>query len=226
MRCALLIFSLLGVFIAAWLSHPPHVLAPFAQANPSPAKVAAAPQYNSRFVSSQLTDFVHSSSVTALPGGDLMAVWFAGSREGAADVQVRTARFDARSGEWGGEQVLATRESTRDGTQRYIRKLGNPVIALGPDKRLWMFYVSVSVGGWATSAINVMVSDDLGANWSAPRQLVTSPFFNISTLVRAAPVFHADGSIGLPVYHEFMGKFAEYLYLSACLLYTSPSPRD
>ena len=93
MRCALLIFSLLGVFIAAWLSHPPHVLAPFAQANPSPAKVAAAPQYNSRFVSSQLTDFVHSSSVTALPGGDLMAVWFAGSREGAADVQVRTARF-------------------------------------------------------------------------------------------------------------------------------------
>lgn len=111
--------------------------------------------------------------------------------------------------------MLATRESTRDGTQRYIRKLGNPVIALGPDKRLWMFYVSVSVGGWATSAINLMVSDDLGANWSAPRQLVTSPFFNISTLVRAAPVFHADGSIGLPVYHEFMGKFAEYLYLSA-----------
>ena len=215
MRSALLICSLLAVFVAAWLSHPPHVLAPFAQVAPNTMKVAAAPQYTSRFVSSQLTDFVHSSSVTALPGGDLIAVWFAGSREGAADVQVRTARFDARSGEWGTEQVLATRESTRDGTQRYIRKLGNPVIALGPDKRLWMFYVSVSVGGWATSAINLMVSDDLGTNWSAPRQLVTSPFFNISTLVRAAPVFHADGSIGLPVYHEFMGKFAEYLYLSA-----------
>ncbi len=214
MRSALLICSLLAVFFAAWQSHPPHVLAPFAQASPNTSKVATAPQYTSRFVSSQLTDFVHASSVTALPGGDLMAVWFAGSREGAADVQVRTARFDARSGEWGAEQVLATRESTRDGTQRYIRKLGNPVIALGPDKRLWMFYVSVSVGGWATSAINVMVSTDLGANWSAPRQLVTSPFFNISTLVRAAPVFHADSSIGLPVYHEFMGKFAEYLYLS------------
>ncbi|MFP3495026.1 sialidase family protein [Pseudomonas sp. SIMBA_059] len=215
MRSALIICSLLAVFFAAWQSHPPHALAPFAQAGPSDTPAATTPHYTSRFVSSQLTDFVHSSSVTALPGGDLMAVWFAGSREGAADVQVRTARFDARSGEWGAEQVLATRESTRDGTQRYIRKLGNPVIALGPDQRLWMFYVSVSVGGWATSAINVMVSQDLGANWSAPRQLVTSPFFNISTLVRAAPVFHADGSIGLPVYHEFMGKFAEYLYLSA-----------
>ncbi|MBW8354072.1 MAG: exo-alpha-sialidase [Pseudomonas sp.] len=208
---------LAAVFIAAWRSHPPHQLAPFAQAAVSSETAAtnSTPQYNSRFVSSDLDDFVHSSSVTALPGGDLMAVWFAGSREGAADVQVRSARFDAKTGEWGAEQVLATRESTRDGTGRYIRKLGNPVIALGPDQRLWMFYVSVSVGGWATSAINLMVSDDLGRSWSAPRQLVTSPFFNISTLVRAAPVFHADGSIGLPVYHEFMGKFAEYLYLSA-----------
>jgi len=214
MRSLLLISSLLVIFSAAWLSHPPHVLAPFAQADQGTSKPAQAAQYSSRFVSSQLNDFVHSSSLTALPGGDLMAVWFAGSREGAADVQVRTARFDADSAEWGPEQVLATRESTRDGTQRYIRKLGNPVIALGPDNRLWMFYVSVSVGGWATSAINVMVSDDLGSNWSTPRQLITSPFFNISTLVRAAPVFHADGSIGLPVYHEFMGKFAEYLYLS------------
>lgn len=214
-RAPLTICSLLLVFLAAWTSHPPHVLAPFAQAGKDTSPAAAAPQYSSRFVSSQLNDFVHSSSVTALPGGDLMAVWFAGSREGAADVQVRTARFDAKSAEWGPEQVLATRESTRDGTHRYIRKLGNPVIALAPDNRLWMFYVSVSVGGWATSAINVMVSDDLGTTWSAPRQLITSPFFNISTLVRAAPVFHADGSIGLPVYHEFMGKFAEYLYLSA-----------
>ncbi|MEY9335575.1 putative neuraminidase [Pseudomonas protegens] len=208
---------LAAVFIAAWRSHPPHQLAPFAQAavGSDAAKANSTPQYNSRFVSSDLDDFVHSSSVTALPGGDLMAVWFAGSREGAADVQVRSARFDAQSGEWGAEQVLATRESTRVGTGRYIRKLGNPVIALGPDQRLWMFYVSVSVGGWATSAINLMVSDDLGRSWSAPRQLITSPFFNISTLVRAAPVFHADGAIGLPVYHEFMGKFAEYLYLSA-----------
>lgn len=208
---------LAAIFIAAWRSHPPHQLAPFAQVVTAGQASSdnAGPQYRSRFVSSELDDFVHSSSVTALPGGDLMAVWFAGSREGAADVQVRSARFDAKSGEWGAEQVLATRESTRSGTGRYIRKLGNPVIALAPDQRLWMFYVSVSVGGWATSAINAMVSDDLGRSWSAPRQLVTSPFFNVSTLVRAAPVFHADGAIGLPVYHEFMGKFAEYLYLSA-----------
>ncbi|MHC8286054.1 sialidase family protein [Pseudomonas sp. XS1P51] len=205
------------LFAAAWFTHPAPVHSSFALMSPvmAVADKVAKPIYTSRFASSGLVDFVHSSAVTALPDGSLMAVWFAGTREGAADVQVRSARFDASSGEWGAEQVLATRDSTQQGTRRYIRKLGNPVVALAPDNRLWLFYVSVSMGGWAGSAVNVMVSDDFGGHWSAPRQLITSPFLNISTLVRSAPVFHADGSIGLPVYHEFLGKFAEYLYLSA-----------
>uniref|UniRef100_UPI000F0761E1 sialidase family protein n=1 Tax=Pseudomonas viridiflava TaxID=33069 RepID=UPI000F0761E1 len=205
-----------SIFISAWLSHPLHRISGFAVSTPTVNTESVAPKasYSSRFASSDLDDFVHSSAVTALPGGDLMSVWFAGSREGAGDVEIRTSRFDAATEEWGSEHVLATRESTQSGTGKYIRKLGNPVIALAPDKRLWLFYVSVSVGGWAGSTVNAMVSSDMGASWSPPRQLVTSPFLNISTLVRAAPVFHADGSIGLPVYHEFLGKFAEYLYLS------------
>ncbi|POA21330.1 hypothetical protein C1886_05135 [Pseudomonas sp. FW300-N1A1] len=209
-------FVLCCLFFAAWLTHPAPVHSTFALMKPVPAVAdAAKPIYTSRFASSGLVDFVHSSAVTALPDGSLMAVWFAGTREGAADVQVRSARFDAKTGEWGAEQVLVTRDSTEQGTRKYIRKLGNPVVALAPDNRLWLFYVSVSMGGWAGSAVNVMVSSDFGRQWSAPRQLITSPFLNISTLVRSAPVFHADGSIGLPVYHEFLGKFAEYLYLSA-----------
>ncbi|WP_416236032.1 sialidase family protein [Pseudomonas mandelii] len=209
-------FALACLFTGAWFTHPGAVHSSFALMSPVMAvadKVAKA-VYTSRFASSGLVDFVHSSAVTALPDGSLMSVWFAGTREGAADVQVRSARFNAKTGEWGAEQVLATRESTQQGTRKYIRKLGNPVVALAPDNRLWLFYVSVSMGGWAGSAVNVMVSEDFGESWSAPRQLITSPFLNISTLVRSAPVFHADGSIGLPVYHEFLGKFAEYLYLS------------
>ncbi|WP_240638127.1 sialidase family protein [Pseudomonas jilinensis] len=172
------------------------------------------PVYEQRFASSDLDEFVHSPSITALPDGGLMAAWFAGSREGAADVEIRTSRFDPATG-WSDEEALVTREMTRQALGKPIRKLGNPVIALAPDQRLWLFYVSVSLGGWAGSAINSMVSEDFGQSWSEPQQLVTSPFINISTLVRAAPVFHQDGSIGLPVYHEFLGKFPEYLYLSA-----------
>jgi len=207
--------ALACLFVGAWRLHPAPTHASFALMSPAMADKVAKPIYTSRFASSGLVDFVHSSAVTALPDGSLMAVWFAGTREGAADVQVRSARFNTGTGEWGPEHVMATRDSTQQGTRKYIRKLGNPVIALAPDNRIWLFYVSVSMGGWAGSAVNVMVSDDFGESWSAPRQLITSPFLNISTLVRSAPVFHADGSIGLPVYHEFLGKFAEYLYLSA-----------
>jgi predicted neuraminidase len=208
--------ALACLFVGAWITHPAPRHSSFARITPvkTLAETDAKPIYTSRFASSGLVDFVHSSSVTAMPDGSLMAVWFAGSREGAADVQVRSARFNVSTGEWGEEQVMATRDSTQQSTRRYIRKLGNPVVALAPDNRLWLFFVSVSMGGWAGSAVNVMVSDDFGAHWSAPRQLITSPFLNISTLVRSAPVFHVDGSIGLPVYHEFLGKFAEYLYLS------------
>ena len=210
--CALLLGAA-TVFACAWFGAAPHALAPFASQLPAPAD--APPAMAAHFASSDLEDFVHSASITGLPGGDLMAAWFAGTREGAADVQIRAARFDASSGQWSAERVLAGRESTQRAVGKHIRKLGNPVISLAPDNRLWLFYVSVSLGGWAGSAVNAMVSDDLGDTWSAPRQLVTSPFLNISTLVRAAPVFHADGSIGLPVYHEFLGKFPEYLHLSA-----------
>lgn len=136
------------LFAAAWFTHPAPEHSSFALMNPvrAAAEQVAKPVYTSRFASSGLVDFVHSSAVTALPDGSLMAVWFAGTREGAADVQVRSARFDAETGEWGAEQVLATRDSTQQGTRKYIRKLGNPVIALAPDSRLWLFYVSVSMG--------------------------------------------------------------------------------
>ncbi|CEA06187.1 BNR repeat-containing glycosyl hydrolase [Pseudomonas saudimassiliensis] len=208
----------LAVFVAAWVAHPAYQMADFSAfpaAGFDTTVVSQEADFEQGFASSDLHDFVHSPSVAALPGGDLMAAWFAGSREGAADVEIRGARYDAISGVWGDEEILVTREMTRRAIGKPIRKLGNPVIAFAPDQRLWLFYVSVSVGGWAGSAVNAMVSDDLGVSWSKPRQLVTTPFVNISTLVRTAPVFHADGSIGLPVYHEFLGKFPEYLYMDA-----------
>ena len=172
-----------------------------------------APFYDSDFVTQTLDLFTHAATLTTLSDGSMMAAWFGGSREGARDVKIYGARFNPVTQEWGENLVLAERDQTEQAVDRMIRKLGNPVLGQAPDGRLWLFYVSVSVGGWAGSAINYMVSDDLGANWSTPKRLVTSPFFNVSTLVRGNPVFHADGSIGLPVYHESMGKFPEYLRL-------------
>jgi len=145
--------------------------------------------------------------------GRVRAFWFSGSREGAADVTINSAVFDPAGDSWSEEKVVTGREDTQRGLHRYIAKVGNPVVARAANGELWLFYVTVSLGGWAGSSITLITSADDGEHWSAPRRLITSPFLNISTLVKGAPFFYADGTMGLPVYHEFVTKFAEILRL-------------
>ena len=145
--------------------------------------------------------------------GRVRAFWFSGSREGAADVTINSAVFDPARDVWSEEKVVTGREDTQRGLNRYIAKVGNPVVARAANGELWLFYVTVSLGGWAGSSITLITSADDGEHWSAPRRLITSPFLNISTLVKGAPFFYADGTMGLPVYHEFVTKFAEILRL-------------
>lgn len=173
------------------------------------------PLHRSDFASVATDLFVHAASVTELQDGRLLSVWFGGSREGASDVNIYGAYFDPATQQWGDNQILASRPSTHKAMGRTIRKLGNPVVSQAPDGKLWLFYVSVSLGGWGGSAINASYSTDAGVSWTTPTRLITSPFTNISTLVKGAPVYYQDGSIGLPVYHEFIGKFAELLRLDA-----------
>lgn len=155
----------------------------------------------------------HAASLVELQDGRVRAFWFSGSREGAADVTINSAVFDPARDEWGAEQVVTGREQTQRGLRRYIAKVGNPVAARAANGELWLFYVTVSLGGWAGSSITLITSADDGVHWSAPRRLITSPFINISTLVKGAPFFYADGTMGLPVYHEFVTKFAEIVRL-------------
>jgi predicted neuraminidase len=175
----------------------------------------AAPRMQTSFISTKKGVFAHAASLVETRDGRVRAFWYSGSREGARDVEIRSAVLDPQSGQWGAERAVATREATERSLQRFVSKLGNPVAARGADGTLWLFYVTVSVGGWAGSSITAISSKDEGETWSAAHRLVTSPFLNLSTLVKGAPFLYADGSLGLPVYHEFVGKFGEILRLDA-----------
>jgi predicted neuraminidase len=172
-------------------------------------------RFESHFASSRLHVQTHASSLVELKDGRILAFWFSGSREGASDVTVNSAVFDPVKDEWGAEQVVASRASTQRALHRYISKLGNPVAARAADGTLRLFYVTVSMGGWAGSSITMMTSNDDGETWGAPRRLITSPFINISTLVKGTPFLYADGTMGVPAYHESFSKFAEILHLDA-----------
>jgi len=172
------------------------------------------PVYQETFASNQVTGEVHSAGVVELSNGNIRAVWYGGTREGHKDVAIYTNIWNACSSSWGKEHIAVDIKTTRNGTGRYSRQLGNPVITRGPEETLWLFYVS-AVGGWATSSINLAISQDEGETWGPPRRLVTSPSFNFSTLVKGKAVQFTDGTIGLPVYHEFLAKFGELLRLDA-----------
>jgi len=168
----------------------------------------------SQFVSHIQNIHTHAASLVELGDGRIRAFWFAGSREGASDVEIRSAVLDPVSNRWGAEQSIVNRVKTQQLLLRYVKKIGNPVAHRAKNGTLWLFYVTVSIGGWAGSSITAITSDDDGASWSAARRLITSPFLNISTLVKGTPFNYSDGSIGLPVYHEFIGKFGELLRIS------------
>lgn len=179
------------------------------------AAASAKPFYRQQLLPNSAGLSVHSATAAEISGGRLRAFWYGGSREGAADVAIYTAVYSPADGTWSPERAVVTREAAQRQLQRYLRKLGNPVAGRDRNGRLLLFFVSVTVGGWAGSAINLMVSEDDGETWSEPRRLVATPFFNISTLVRGPLLQFSDGNLGLPVYHEMLGKFGELLRLDA-----------
>ena len=130
---------------------------------------------------------MHAASLVELRDGRLRAVWFSGSREGAGDVTIQTAIMDPASLRWSDESTLFGRQQLQQGLWRYVKKLGNPVIARAPDGTLCIWMVNVSLGGWAGSSITWARSLDEGVTWSVPRRLVTSNPYTSSIGMIEAP---------------------------------------
>lgn len=207
--------AMIGLLVLAFglgfvkVSHRP-AAAEFRVAASSGARAEAA-RFDSRFASSRLHAQAHAASLIELKDGRIRAFWFSGSREGAPDVEIHSAVFDPAVGQWGAERTIIDRDTTERGVLRYVGKLGNPVAGRAADGTLRLYYVTVSFGGWGGSSITAINSVDEGETWSVPQRLITSPFLNISTLVRNGPFLYSDGTMGLPVYHEFISKFGELL---------------
>ncbi len=170
------------------------------------------PVIESDFMSGELTREVHSATVVELNNGDIRVFWYGGKREGSKDTSIYSRVLSKADNSWSDIDEVMTRQTVLRDTRRYIRKLGNSV-AVVKGNQLWLFFVSVSVGGWAGSAVNLTVSEDNGNTWGPVKRLISSPFMNISTLVRNPPLLAENGNIIVPAYHEFIGKVAELLRL-------------
>ena len=87
--------------------------------------------------------------------GRLAAVWYAGSREGARDVAICFATQERGQSGWSKPRALLTPEQAAGELGRGIRKVGNPVIFSDRAGKLWPLYVTINVGGWSGSSLNL-----------------------------------------------------------------------
>jgi predicted neuraminidase len=211
---ALLLLAIVAAFTAMFMHRRPRALSVgFAPPPAASGTVSNDPIIQSHLVSNGSTRFVHSATAAEIGDGRIRSFWLGGTRESHSDVAIFTSLFDYATRLWSPEKSIITIDWVRRHLARNVIALGNPVAMQHEDGRLFLWFVSVSIGGWSGSAINMTVSYDGGETWQPPVRLITSPFLNISTLVRQPAFAFADGTIGLPVYHECMGLFAELLRL-------------
>lgn len=161
------------------------------------------------------TVMVHAATVIPLKSGGWRAFWYAGSREGASDVVIKSAIWDQETNDWGNLTTVIDRETAQKDLGRKVKKLGNPLPVYNNENKLQLFFVTVPFGGWSVSSISMVESNDEGKTWSKAKRLVTSPFLNISTLVKGSCFKYTDGTVGLPAYHELLGYYGELLRISS-----------
>lgn len=121
----------------------------------------------------------HASTVLPLDDGRVLAAWFGGSREGAADVGVYLACRE--QGGW----RAPVRLSQQEGTPHW-----NPVLAQRAGE-IWLFYkVGYAIAGWRTW---VRRSRDGGRTWGSAYELVPGDIGGRGP-VKNKPIALADGA--------------------------------
>lgn len=129
----------------------------------------------------------HCATLTEAADGAVLAVWYAGSREGAADVALIAARYE--QGRWSAPWVVLDTPGLPD---------GNPMLWTGPDGTLWLFHVIIHGHGWDSVLPYYRKSRDGGRTWTdcglfEPRE---------GLMFRCRPVTLRSGRVVLPAYDE------------------------
>jgi predicted neuraminidase len=200
-----------------WRGVPTGPAAGFAVAPPTPAADSnATPRFAAEFLDPAFhTPSVHVASVCELAGGRLLAVWYGGTREGHPDVAIFLATREPGAAHWTAAKPLVTAASAERELDRHVRKVGNAVVFSDGNQRVWLLYVTIAVGGWSGSSLNLKTSSDGGQTWSRSERLVLSPTFGVSELSKNQPAALAGGGWCVPIYHELLGKLPELLWLPA-----------
>ncbi len=135
----------------------------------------------------------HASTLAQLPDGTLMAAWFGGAHEGAADVAIWASRRDTHG--WSTPTRVATGTDAKGGPL----PTWNPVLYQPKGGPLLLFY---KVGPAPAKWWGMMTtSPDRGVTWSPPRKLPNG----ILGPIKNKPILLLDGTLLCPSSDESDG---------------------
>lgn len=134
----------------------------------------------------------HASTIAQTRSGDLVAAWFAGTREGAPDVKIWCARRPHNAESWTEPQIVGVADDK-------MAPCWNPVLFQQTDGPLWLFYKQApKIKDWQGV---LMRSDDQGKTWGE-RRVLPEGFIGP---VKNKPVELSDGSVLCPTSTEHNG---------------------
>ncbi len=167
----------------------------------------------------------HASNLLALPLDPeyaLAAFWFAGSKEAAPDVGIAMSLWSRSQNAWTPPARVVDRHQVGAALGKGIMRIGNPVAWLDRQQRLHVFVVGTGLGGWAASRVLHLRQsqpqsplDPLQPALEAVGQLPLAWLWNLSHLVRHAPLPLADGGMVLPLYFELGAKYPVFAWFNA-----------
>lgn len=170
-------------------------------APPDVVKAEGAPHFDTVLDYTPHSGQAHSPGIVVDEAG-FRVLWFEGSAEAQADVDIHAAKFSRGPTGWvqGQTGPYLTRQALSEAMEptQIVVTLGNTIENEARPGGLWA--TVASVGGWAmASIVDVQMQ---GVHAVAARKLTLSPFLGRSNLVKSPMVAYADGSMGLPAYFE------------------------
>lgn len=121
----------------------------------------------------------HASTILELPGGELLAAWFGGEREGDNSVRIWLSRKPV-GGAWSPPEAMTSFTGA---------PCWNPVLFRDTANRVWLFFkVGPDEESWVGA---YRTSDDGGKNWSVPQYLPAG----LLGPIRNKPLLLSNGTI-------------------------------
>ncbi len=151
------------------------------------------PYYRSELIFQTTLRFprCHSSTITVLPDGTLVAAWWNGSEEGGTDVVIRASRRLPGQDRWETPRIVSDTPGSTE---------GNPVLFAAPNGEVWLFH-RVGLHPW--KRIVWFRSKDRGRTWSGPQVLVGEPGWTLRSRIIALQ----NGEIVIPAMNENASVF-------------------